>query len=169
MNNTHHQEKNDRRRLGRKNRIVLTEYSNESLLNIWTLQSRQITLQHNKDQLPIQVDDCWIYQGSQQNGYPALSCGHAKSKIKLHIVAAWIRFDQIPSSCQVVSHLCHQKLCINPNHLTIESIVNNNARKGCLCRTILPDCQVWNLCYHRPPCIMPDRSTVGSFKPSRIV
>lgn len=158
----------DKRSLGRRNQIVLSDYSNDFIMNVWTLQSSQVSLQHNQNQLPIQIDDCWIYQGSQQNGYPALSCGHAKSKIKLHIVAAWIRYNEIPSSSQVVSHLCHQKLCINPSHLTIERISCNNARKGCLCRLILPNCQVWNLCSHQPLCIMPDDCSVGSFKPYRI-
>jgi len=35
-----------------------------------------------------------------------------------------------------VSHLCHNRLCVNPKHLTVETRKQNNERKVCLKRGV---------------------------------
>jgi len=121
----------DKRSHGRKNPSVLTSQTEEDLDQVWRINSHNVDLLCNQDE-DIPFDDCWIWKGSKQNGYPCISRGHAKSKLKMHMLAAWHKYKQHPTPGQVVSHLCHRKCCINPDHLVIESISTNNSRVGCL-------------------------------------
>jgi len=56
-----------------------------------------------------------------------------------------------------VSHLCHVKGCLNPDHIVIEQIADNHLRQGCA------DRRVCNMNHH-PPCIFsfedPDVSSI---------
>jgi len=64
------------------------------------------------------------------------------------------------SSAPSVSHLCHHPRCTVPEHICVESIGDNNDRKGCLVWTpCIPDCPrcsgrkvIW-LCPHSPCCV----------------
>ena len=145
----------DKRSFGRENAIVLTSFSDEKLVDLFRDHSQNVT--NSQD------CGCWLWCGSTQNGYPSVSQGHGKSKLK--ILSAWHRYRKFPASNEVVSHLCHRKLCINPDHLVIETITSNNSRKGCLCRLIDGN-NSWDLCWHTPKCIRCDTDTVGSFVPT---
>jgi len=122
----------DKRSLGRANNIVLAAFTKDELVELWDEHKTNITEADNSAAVR-PCSSCWLWQGSTQNGYPSVSQGHGKSKIKVHILAAWSRLEKLPASAEVTSHRCHRKLCINPRHLVIESITANNERKGCLC------------------------------------
>lgn len=56
------------------------------------------------------------------------------------------------------SHLCHNTGCINPDHLTLESAQDNQARNMCNGWAFVecPQCsEVFNPCKHWPQCILP--------------
>ena len=147
----------DKRSLGRKNASVLAALSNEECTAAWRTASTRIT-----------TNDlgCHVFTGSNQNGYPSLSRGHAKSKIKVHMLSYFIANGAYPNSDQVVSHLCHNKMCINKDHLIIESISMNSRRNGCLHR-VATESGVWNLCSHQPRCLARDVGNLPTdFAPS---
>lgn len=160
----------DRRSLGRENKIVLSSFGKEELAEIWKRSCSKIYYKDNSQE-PAFFDKCWLWTGSTQNGYPCISQGHAKSKLKVHMLACYIRTGgRLPKSNEVVSHLCHRKLCINPNHVIIETITQNNKRKSCLRAFKDPDTdKVWNLCYHTPQCLRRDTENLPTyFTPSVI-
>lgn len=158
----------DRRSNGRRNLAIGTDWPESKLRDHWERLREKVQV-HNNSHEHSPCDSCMLWTGSRQNGYPALSLGHARSKLKVHILAAWTRHCRFPGSSEVVSHLCHRKLCINPAHLVIESINSNNARKSCL--AFLKDRQgiVWNCCCHKPKCLIPDRKNNGGFVPTSII
>jgi hypothetical protein len=52
------------------------------------------------------------------------------------------------------SHLCHNPLCVRPEHLIVEPRVMNHKRKNCLHKIQTPCCgQTVLVCKHDPPCI----------------
>jgi len=52
------------------------------------------------------------------------------------------------------SHLCHQANCIRPDHIVMESKVDNLSRNGCPGVVFCPACPIiLNGCAHSPPCI----------------
>ena len=148
----------DRRRLGRNNQCVLHECTDAQLAEMW--KTAQSSLQSENE------DGCRFWTGSTANGYPSLSRGHAKSKIRVHILSVFMQRKELPGSSEVCSHLCHEKLCCNPNHIVIESIIENSRRNRCLCKLQMPDGTSWNLCPHEPRCLKIDRSNLGEFTPS---
>lgn len=158
----------DRRSLGRANAVVVALLSPEQQQQLWAKHQHERT-EISNDSEPIPFSPCWIWKGSEQNGYPVQSMGHAKSKVKIHILAYAVANDGCtPDSGQVVSHLCHRKLCFRPEHLVIESITNNNARKGCL-RAFTVGNDIYNLCWHERRCLRRDTDTVGNFKPETVL
>ena len=150
----------DNRSLGRSNAIVFASWTDADRAAFWQHYSNQYQLQSNAAE-PNPTSACHIWTGSTQNGYPAVSMGHGRPKVKMHILGCWTRHHRVPSSSEVVSHLCHRKLCINPDHLVIESIGSNNLRRGCLCCFRGQDDRVYGLCPHNPRCLRRDTDTVG--------
>jgi len=157
----------DKRSLGRKNRIVLLSFTDSELSALWEKYHHTVAMVENSTE-PAPFSGCWVWQGSLQNGYPAVSQGHGKSKIKIHILAAWTLYGRMPGEEEVVSHRCHRKVCIRPEHLIIETINANNQRKGCLRALVDHNSQVWNLCWHYPQCLRRDTEVVGDFMPAVI-
>ena len=52
------------------------------------------------------------------------------------------------------SHLCHNPLCTIPAHVILESVVDNNNRKGCQVWVDCPHCELKIFCCkHRPACV----------------
>lgn len=154
----------DKRSLGRKNEVVIASWTKGDQVKFWeTYKVNMSTTSNLKEPYP--TDDCHLWTGSTQNGYPSVSQGHGKSKVKMHILSACIRYSSVPTEGQVVSHLCHRKLCINPNHLVIESIMVNNSRKGCLCSFKDGKGVLWCLCPHNPRCLRSDTENNNNFKP----
>ena len=56
------------------------------------------------------------------------------------------RVDQHDNILEV-SHLCHQTLCVKPDHLVLESKHSNNERKHCLDQGLCTE-------NHKPVCIL---------------
>lgn len=56
------------------------------------------------------------------------------------------------------SHLCGNKLCFNPEHIIVESVKDNMARKNCLCFIIHKGDRI-SVCSHTPKCIHPQTWT----------
>lgn len=154
----------DKRSLGRTNVVVFASWSEEKRTLFWDAQSPKHHIYNNFHE-PIPFSACHIWTGSHQNGYPAVSQGHGQSKIKMHILAAWLKYRRIPAANEVVSHLCHRKSCINPDHLVIETIAANNSRKGCLRAHITKDGATYNLCWHKTQCLRADTDTITDFVP----
>lgn len=154
----------DKRSLGRRNNIVFSTWKREDIIIFWEKHMNNVECTSNQQE-PFAFSQCNIWQGSKQNGYPCISQGHGKSKIKMHIVSAWIQNEKFPQENEVVSHLCHRKLCISSNHLVIETIAKNNARKGCLGAFKDNKGNVWCLCPHIPRCLRSDTDNNNNFKP----
>lgn len=75
----------------------------------------------------IQINDhgCWIYQGGiSSNGYGVVS---VKNKsVGAHRVSYESRFGKIPDGMCVL-HRCDVRSCINPDHLFLGTLGNNNS------------------------------------------
>lgn len=155
----------DKRRFGRNNLSVVSKLSPEQVQAIWAeVLSAEGALfsRHSNAGEHVPFTDCWLWKASHASGYACKSQGHAKPKIRLHIVAAWIRFERTPGPTEVVSHLCHRKRCINPDHLMIERITANNQRMRCLRALETETGKVYNLCPHQPRCL---RTDLPEFEP----
>jgi hypothetical protein len=154
----------DKRSMGRKNEIVFASWQEDDVVAFWELHKNTFNTTSNSEE-PYAFDQCHVWTRSTQNGYPSISRGHGQSKIKMHIMSAWTRYRKVPEQGQVVSHLCHRKLCINPDHLVIETISVNNSRKGCLCAFKDGNGVLWCICPHNPRCLRSDTENNNNFKP----
>jgi len=83
------------------------------------------------------------------------------SKVQLHQLIAWSHPDAtrretfraaIKNGSGEVSHLCSNKSCANPNHLTIEDSYINKTRWGCPAVIKINE-QLYPCCKHVPLCI----------------
>lgn len=147
----------DRRSLGRDNLPVVASLSATQLQDIWIQAQKQLAEPNELG--------CRLWKGSTQNGYPSISQGHGKSKIKTHMLAAYVTHGKLPNAGQVNSHLCHQKLCCNPDHIIVESIADNSRRNRCLHSLRDDNDIIWNLCCHVPRCLQRDHYNLKGFTP----
>ena len=79
---------------------------------------------------------CALWTGRKTNsGYPRISItikGKVSCDVLVHRLVYFIGHPQDTGSTSMdVSHRCHTKLCVNPDHLLLESRRENNARKAC--------------------------------------
>jgi hypothetical protein len=79
---------------------------------------------------------------SKTGGYVQVSSNGANKFCTLGELLLWTRGINLAKS-QQVSHLCHEPLCMVPAHVTAESEVENQNRKGCI---------VWVDCGHDKSC-----------------
>ena len=87
---------------------------------------------HNKYE---KISDCHIWKGPcTTNGYGIFRCSFRGKKIKIraHRAIYYLHFNHVMSSKLHVSHLCHNKLCVNVNHLNYEPQSVNNNRQRCV-------------------------------------
>lgn len=82
------------------------------------------------------VDDrnCFIYRGEVMGGYPSLRVTFRGRRIRLrvHRLTFYLLNNAEPLNCSMhVSHLCHEKLCINIEHLSYEPNAINCQRNLC--------------------------------------
>ena len=98
---------------------------------------------------------CIVYTGYNQHGYGMIrkTIGGKFFRIYTHQLAKFhqLHINAIPAGL-VSSHLCHNKACINPDHIIFEEQLVNNQRNSCKnegrCKIIhldqngnrLPDC-----------------------------
>ena len=68
-------------------------------------------------------DDCWLWVGGKiPSGY-----GMFGNRL-VHRIAYTLIIGPIPRG-MVLDHICHQKLCCNPNHLRIATIRENSRNR----------------------------------------
>ena len=147
-------------------------------VQIWDLVKENITKVYADEWSEQCGQQCWKwvsfsahnkkYQGqvsklipfTEATGYSVISAGHGKPKLHVYHLS-WLinNAKNVISALEVdtsnISHLCHDKLCINPAHLAKEGI-QANARRN--------KCQAWQwnngvrvaACGHQPPCIARD-------------
>jgi hypothetical protein len=81
-------------------------------------------------------------------------------KVQLQQLVLWMHAlggsypnrQQIEEAKLEVSHLCHNKLCANPNHLALEDSLTNKSRN--YCEVVVRLRQVpFSICRHRPRCV----------------
>lgn len=134
-------------RLRRKGSLVVAE------------ENDNFTLSQNAD--PCEI--CTLSPKKGPDGYILVHMQHKETKANLHHIALRAAGKKLPEGNEDVSHLCHDRRCANPNHLVVESNVDNNRRKGCLSSRVKLKCchcnsdLVVNLCKHTPPCCRPAR------------
>ena len=83
-------------------------------------------------------DNCLIWLGCTQNEYGVVnlrvvSNGEVKWKrFYAHRIVYMIEKNTVLAENVQISHLCHEKLCQNINHLNAESSIINMQRETCL-------------------------------------
>ncbi len=97
--------------------------------------------------------DCQLAP-SKENGYIQLSYGGANKFCVLGEMVGWASGIHLLGSTDQISHLCHNPKCIVPAHVVVESVKDNNSRKGCKVWVDCPHCPLKIfICEHNPACI----------------
>lgn len=86
------------------------------------------------------LGDCVLWKGgvgSNGYGFIRVSWPEEGSKVeRVHRVALMVEMrltrSQFPGANLEVSHLCHEKLCVNPMHLSLEPHATNQERIHCM-------------------------------------
>lgn len=68
--------------------------------------------------------DCWIYTGATSNGYGMIQLGRGVGTAKAHRVTYDHYRGSIPKG-MLISHLCHKRRCVNPDHLAVATYAEN--------------------------------------------
>lgn len=72
--------------------------------------------------------DCWVWKGTLLRGYGVLNLFNKKyainTSIRAHRYSYILYKGQIPKDL-IIRHLCHNKKCVNPNHLKAGTYLDN--------------------------------------------
>lgn len=81
--------------------------------------------------------DCWLWTGTQRNGYGLVYCGREWRQREAHIVTWELEHGGLGSAKgRIVRHTCDVPLCRRPSHLIIGTQADNMAdmmRRGRAC------------------------------------
>lgn len=81
----------------------------------------------SKVAIPENKVDCWNWTGVvADNGYGRFHNPEIKTWARAHRMAYEMLKGEIPEGLQI-RHMCHNKLCCNPNHLDVGTAVENVA------------------------------------------
>lgn len=157
---------------------ALGELGREQLQNIWNNAIESAKTDNNEerilvleekvreygrsDKIPIrkvwgEEFHCIIHRGHRMNGYPVTSVRlsrNGSAKIALHQLAI-LQGDwesPIVEKGMTASHLCHNPMCIRPEHLCTETIHQNSSRNHCQ-SWIRVDGKLYHVCPHEPKCL----------------
>lgn len=73
-------------------------------------------------------DDCWLWTGFVNNqGYGRIKLGRKVSALYAHRVAVLLSGRDIPAG-MIVHHRCGVRRCVNPDHLVVTTMSENNRR-----------------------------------------
>ena len=81
------------------------------------------------------TENCYVWKGSKdRDGYGMIQFQFRGKRVKVraHRLVYYIRSGFIDLKNLHVSHLCHNKSCINFEHLSLEPHDTNNKRKTCI-------------------------------------
>ena len=83
-------------------------------------------------------DECMLFKGSSRDkeGYGRMrysvpGIGRQK-ETSVHRMSKMLECRNLTLGEGDASHICHNKLCINPKHISIETNIVNNNRKACV-------------------------------------
>ena len=114
-------------------RRVLQRYNAEAVPNGWC---REVRLQESKE-----------------GGYVQVSWAGANKFACLQTVVVWANGQEVKTG-EDASHLCHNKKCLNPQHIIPEPTKLNQHRKGCIVWVKCNHCEKkLFVCPHGPTCI----------------
>ena len=83
-------------------------------------------------------DECMLYNGGSKDkeGYGRMRYTvpgeNAERETSVHRMAKMVERKLLNVGDFDASHLCHNKLCIRPDHVHLERTEYNNARKACV-------------------------------------
>jgi hypothetical protein len=105
------------------------------------------------------LNGCVLHNKAIKERYPKMKApGIGRSEYYIHHLVVRSKGEKIDRSMEV-SHLCHQKRCINPDHIIQETGKANRARQ--CCKMLKPfsficSCgeitNIWS-CPHQPQCL----------------
>ena len=74
-------------------------------------------------------DECWLWSGTMHHtGYGVfqITIGGVRKQYRAHQVAHIIAGGTLPTGGQVLMHSCDVKICVNPKHISVGTVLQNN-------------------------------------------
>ena len=141
-----------------------------TVLNLWTMfeqEHARSLLDRYKKSCSRSAQGCIVYNGAlNHDGYAliklcptGLQGRKLQKSVLLHRLAYRVQNQCPPPDDFHISHLCHTRNCINPEHLIAEHRTLNISRIGCPGDVLCPcPCKVLAFsCPHRPKCMARSR------------
>lgn len=111
-------------------RTTILRYGYDPAFVLANLEKHGVGLQHLsrffKNFKEVDGTGCWLWFSTIYDGYGYLSIyGHP---YRAHRVAHELFIGEIPPSPYCLDHLCRTRRCVNPKHVEIVTVTENNRR-----------------------------------------